>query len=205
MKSKANLLTQLEKLPYFTKDTFLQIGQKYDLTQATLDTYISRFLKFKDVIKLKNGFYVTKTFFEKNRLHNSYIFYLANILREQSYISTWSALQYYDLVTEVIHTITSVSTKITRTYKNKAGNFVYNSINKELSSDFLLVKGEFPFFIAKPSKALFDLLYFKTNQFNGVKIIEIPNLIKELRIDFGEIKKGERENFKKLIHKQYNI
>jgi len=116
-------------------------------------------------------------------------------------VSSWVALQYYNLVTEAIYSITSITTKVTRNYQTKAGNFTYQSIKKDLFSDFLLVKGKFDFFIALPSKALFDLIYFRTHQFRGLKIEKVKKLIEELRIDFDEMDKAEQEKFYSMIKK----
>lgn len=199
MKSRKNLIEQLKTLPYFNKAVVYQLGKQYGLTDATIDTYISRSLKRKELIQLKKGLYISADFFNINRGDISYSFYLANILRTPSYVSSWAALQYYNLATEVVHTITSVTLKTTRAYETKAGNFAYQSIKKELFSDFSLVKGKFDFFIASPSKALFDLLYFKTRGFRGVRFEDIPTLIKELRVDIDEMDKAEREKFYTVI------
>ena len=201
MKSKKNLLEQLKSLPYFNKNTVFQLGEQFGLKNTTINTYISRFLKYKEILQLKKGLYVSTDFFEKNRMDVSYSFYLANIIRTPSYVSSWVALQYYNLVTEAIHSITSITTKVTRDYQTKAGNFIYQSIKKDLFSDFLLVKGKFDFFIALPSKALFDLIYFRTHQFRGLKIEKVKKLIEELRIDFDEMDKAEQEKFYSMIKK----
>ncbi len=208
MKSKKNLLEQLKTLPYFDKNTVYQLGKQLGLRDSTVDTYISRFLKYKEILRLKKGLYVSMDFFEKNRMDISYSFYLANIIRTPSYVSSWTALQYYNLATEAIHTVTSVTPKVTREYQTKAGNFAYQSIKKNLFSDFLLVKGKpaspsgaFDFYIATPSKALFDLLYFRTRQFRGVKIEEIKKLIEELRVDIDEMDKAEQDKFYSMIKK----
>lgn len=208
MKSKKNLLEQLKTLPHFSKSTVYQLGKQLGLKDVTVDTYISRFLKYKEIIALKNGLYVSADFFEKNRTDISYSFYLANIIRTPSYVSSWAALQYYNLATEAIHSITSVTPKVTRAYQTKAGNFTYQSIKKSLFSDFFLIKGEsasaaggFDFFIASPAKALFDLLYFRTRQFRGVNLETIKILIEELRIDIDEMDKVEQEKFYSMIKK----
>src|SRR3989344_98055 len=196
MKSTKNLLDQLDNLPHFTK--------------STVNTYISRFLKRKDILPLKNGLYISANFFADNKSDISYSFYLANILRTPSYVSSWAALQYYNLATEAIYSITSVTSKVTRNYQTKAGNFTYQSIRRNLFSDFSLVKGNpaspagrFDFYIASPSKALFDLLYFRTHQFRGVKLGTIKGLIEELRIDIDEIDKMEQKKFYSMIKNLY--
>jgi predicted transcriptional regulator of viral defense system len=201
MKSKNNLLEQLKSLPHFSKNTVYQLGKQFGLKDSTVDTYISRFLKYKEIYRLKNGLYVSADFFDKNRNDISYSFYLANIIRTPSCVSSWAALQYYNLTTEAIHSVTSVTPKVTREYQTKAGNFVYQSINKELFSDFYLVKGKFNFFIASPSKALFDLLYFRTRQFRGFPLEKIITIIEELRIDIDEMDKEEQVKFYTMIKK----
>jgi len=211
MKSRKNLLEQLKSLPHFGKNTVYQLGKQLGLKDGTIDTYISRFLKYKEVTWLNKGLYVSTDFFEKNKNDISYSFYLANVIRTPSYVSSWAALQYYNLATEAVHSITSVSLKATRDFETKAGNFSYQSIKKDLFSDFSLTKGKFDFYIASPSKALFDLLYFRTRQFRSVKpafaeassgrLENIKTLIEELRIDIDEMDKTEQEKFYTMIKK----
>ncbi|MDB4984418.1 MAG: uncharacterized protein JWM20_597 [Patescibacteria group bacterium] len=201
MKYREVIIEQLKKQPYFTKQAVFQLGKGYLIKDSTLNSYISRSIAHKDIIQLKRGVYVTMDFYTKNKTDSSYLFYIANILRGPSYVSSWTALQYYNLATEIINTITSVTEKVTRDYENKIGTFSYHSINKNLFSDFSLVKGTFEFFIASPSKALFDLLYFKTNQLRGVTFDKIGPLIESLRVDIEEMEESEREKFYSLVKK----
>lgn len=211
MKSSKNLIEQLKSLSYFSKKTIHELGKQLGLKDVSVDTYISRFLKRKEIIQLKKGLYIATDFFHKNRGDISYAFYLANILRTPSYVSSWTALQYYNLTTESLYIITSITPKVTRTYKTKAGTFYYRSAKKELFSDFYLVKGapdsptgKFDFFIASPVKALFDLLYFKTHQFRGVQFKDIKKLIEEMRIDIEEMAKKNQVAFYAMIKKYLN-
>lgn len=201
MKYREILLEQLKNLPYFDKKTIYQLSEQYGLKKTTVDTYISRSLKRKDITPLKRGLYVSTDYFDKNKGDISYLFYLANILRAPSYISSWTALQYYNLATEIIHSTISITNKVTRTYQTKIGNFAYQSIKNESFADFSLVKGKFDFFIASPAKALFDLLYFKTRRFSGIDVKNIKLLIDELRIDFDEMDKNEQDKFFEMIKK----
>jgi predicted transcriptional regulator of viral defense system len=201
MKSRKNLLEQLKSLPHFNKNTVYQLGKQLGLKDTTVNTYISRFLKYKEIIQLKRGLYISTDFFEKNKGDVSYPFFLANVIRTPSYVSSWAALQHYNLTTEAILSVTSVTSKVTREYQTKAGNFSYQSIKKELFSGFSLTKGKFNFFIASPSKALFDLIYFRTNQFRSPLTKNIKALIEELRIDIDEMDKGEQEKFYSMIKK----
>lgn len=212
MKSKINLLELIKDLPYVSKDSLYQIGKHLGLADTSVDTYISRFLKHREILHLKKGLYISAGFFSRNRSNISYSFYLANIIRTPSYISLWSALQFYNLTTEVIYGITSVTPKVTRSYTTKAGCFSYNSIKTELFSDFFLMEGKaidgqltrLDFFIASPAKALFDLLYFKTRQFRGVRVKDIKIIVEELRIDIDEMDKKEQRKFYAMIKEYIN-
>lgn len=201
MKSKKNLLEQLKGLSHFDKDIVLKLGRQTGLKDVSVNTYISRFLKSKDIYRLKNGLYVSNDFLNRNRDDVSYSFYLANIIRKPSYVSSWAALQYYGLTTEAIHSITSVTRRGTAAYDTRAGNFSYQSIQKDLFSSFTLVRGRFDFFIASPAKALFDLLYFRTRQLRGVSREEIDRMIEDLRIDIDAMSREELEKFYTMIKK----
>ena len=183
----------------------MQISEGYYIKSRTVDSYISRSLKCKDIVQLRNGLYVTMDFYDKNKGDVAYKYYLANITRTPSYVSSWTALQYYGLTTEIVNTITSVTKKVTREYATKAGTFSYNSIKSDLFSGFLQVSGKFEFFIATPAKALFDLLYFKTNQFKGITFDVIDSLVEGVRVDFDEMEEKDKVEFYKLVKKQLNI
>ncbi len=199
MKSASNLLEQLNTLPYFDKHTVHQLGKQLGLAPSSVATYISRYLKQRDVTQLKNGLYIATDYLNAHRDDVSYAFFLANVLRTPSYISSWAALQYYGLATEAIKSITSVTTKVSRSYQTKAGNFSYQSIQKPLFKDFVLVKGKFSFYIATPAKAIFDTLYFKTHQFRGMQLTKVWSLIDELRIDLDEMDKAERTKLRIML------
>lgn len=199
--SKKNLLEELKTLKYFNKEDVFSMGKikkKYNLSDSTINTYISRYIKNKEIIPLKRGLYISTFFYNNKKSNISYFYFLANILRKPSYISSWTALQYYNLTTEIIHTFASVTPKVTRIYNTKIGTFSYQSIKKDLFFDFYLVNKEFDFFIASPSKALFDMLYFKTKQFKGVKYGDINFLLEELRINIAEMEKDEKNKFYSL-------
>ena len=197
MKYKDNILEYFKTSPFFTKDEFVIIFEKFNIKKSTIDAYINQLIKHRKIIPLKKGLYTHAKFYEKNISDISYKFLLANISRKPSYISSWSALQYYGLTTESIMSTTCVTTKKTITFSNKLGGFSYNSIKDTLFNGFVIEKGKFEFAIASPSKALFDLLYFKTNQFKSY----YPKLIEELRIDIDEMDKTERKKFEEMVKK----
>jgi len=202
MKWSKNLLFQLKNLPYFDKNAVFQLAEPMKIGKSTIETYISRYIKHKEILKLKNGLYVSSDFFNANIQSASYSYFLANIIRAPSYVSSWSALQHYGLTTETINAITSVTPKTTRTFRiGRGGSFIYQSITPELFSGFSLVKGKFDFLIASPSKALFDLLYFRTRGLRNISHADAVRLIEELRIDFDELSGDEKKKFNELIKK----
>ena len=113
MKYREILIEQLKELPYFDKKTIYQISEQHSLKTGTVDAYISQSLARKELIQLKKGVYITADYFNKNKSDISYAFYLANALRQPSYVSLWTALQYYNLATEAIHSVISVKPKAT--------------------------------------------------------------------------------------------
>ncbi len=201
MKHRSVIFEQLKSQPYFEKQAIRQLGEQYRLKSATLDAYISQAIRHREIIPLRKGLYLSADFFNANKNDISYIFYLANILRRPSYVSSWTALQFYDLTTELIHTTTSVTSKVTRDYKTRAGNFSYQHIQPTLFSSFTIAKDKFEFFIASPAKALFDLLYFRTRQFRGIKLEDIDPLIEDLRIDIDEMEEHERLEFYDMVRR----
>jgi len=203
MKFRKVIIDQVKELPFFSKEVFRQLCSKHGLALSTVDSYIHKALKQGEIISLKRGLYVTKDFYEKNISDIGYTFFLANILWKPSYVSSWAALDYYGMTTDVIATITSVTTRRTKTYFNKRkfnkkiGGFIYNSIKKDLFKDFKAIKSRngFKFFIATPPKALFDLLYLRTNRFRRPK----KNILEDLRIDIDEMGKSEIKKLKRLF------
>lgn len=199
MKYMEVILNQLKNQPYFGKMDVINLGAAYNTKKTTAEAYISRALKRRAIIKLKNGLYAHADFYDKNKGDASYLFYLANIIRTPSYVSSWAALQYYNFTTEDVYPITSVTTKVTRTYDTRIGSFSYQSIQKSLFANFSLVKEKFHFFMASPAKALFDMLYFRTRDFHDLRLGDINALIYDLRIDIDEMTAAEREKFYAMV------
>jgi hypothetical protein len=82
---------------------------------------------------------------------------LANIAQVPSYISLLTAMEYYELTTQIQRDfIESIVTKRTKEIKAKNTIFNYVKINKKLYFDFTREKG---FFIASPEKAFLDAFY----------------------------------------------
>jgi predicted transcriptional regulator of viral defense system len=199
MKYRLVLLEQLKSLPFFDKAAVRGLSEPFRLKSPTVDASILRSIRHKEIIPLRKGLYVTAAFYDQHRADVSYIFFLANVIRKPSYVSSWTALQYHNLSTEAIRSTISVTSKVTRDFATRLGTFSYHSIKPDLFRGFSHGRGTFDFYIASPAKALFDLLYFRTRQFSGVTLSEIPRLVKSLRIDIDEMDKSEQDEFHALI------
>ena len=184
-------LEKLIKLPYF-RTSHLEALLPH-LKKPSLYQKISRWLKGGEIIELKNGYYVTKAYKEKNITDPNYPFYLANILRYPSYVSSSYILDKYNILTEVTYPITSITTKTTRTYINKLGNFIYYSISPKLYKGYerQLFKNE-PIYVASLAKALFDYLYIKYTR----RKIKAEEIIDRERLNLENFKKSDIKEFR---------
>ena len=89
--------------------------------------------------------------------------YISNKLYSPSYVSLEAALSNYSIIPEVSMAVTSITTKPTRSFKNKHGLFIYHTVKPEAFTGYYVERqGSFDILIAEPEKALTDYLYFKT-------------------------------------------
>ena len=109
------------------------------------------------LIRLRQGYY---TFPEYNAKPD-FILYFANRIYRPSYVSLHSALAFYGMIPESVVQITSVTSLKTANFKNDFGEYNYKTLQKELMFGYDLkpmADGQ-TLQLAKPEKALLDLLY----------------------------------------------
>jgi len=88
---------------------------------------------------------------------------IANRLYKPSYISFEYALANYNILPEMIYSVSCVTTKSTREFEVQDKNFVYYKIKRQAYTGYGLVKREGKsFLMAEPEKAVVDYLYFVT-------------------------------------------
>jgi predicted transcriptional regulator of viral defense system len=86
---------------------------------------------------------------------------IANRLYAPSYISLEFALAYYHLIPEAIYTVTSVTTRPTRTIVAAGTTFAYHHLKSSAFTGYAPVPlGAETALIATPEKAVVDYLYF---------------------------------------------
>jgi len=121
---------------------------------------------------------------------------LAGKIYAPSYLSLEFALNYYGIIPDIPHTYTSISSKKTKFFQNRFGNFSYQKVKNGLFTGYEDVTDKrLSFNIAIPEKAVMDFIYLNKN-----KLIPEFDFWKEMRID--EEFKFDREKisfYKKLF------
>ena len=149
---------------------FVAAGRNLD----TVRLQLSRWVNEGKVIKIHKGLYTLAPPYRKVEVSS---FYLANRLKVGSYISLHSALSYFDIIPEYVPVSISVCTGRPTKISTPFGVFEFRHISKKYFWGYQpnkLISGE-EFLIARPEKALLDLVYF-------VPEAHKPDYISELRL-----------------------
>lgn len=109
------------------------------------------------LIRLRQGYYT----FPEYKGKPDFVMYLANRIYRPSYVSLHTALAFYGMIPEAVIQVTSVTSLKTAGFKNDLGEYVYKSVQQELMFGYDLkpVAGDLTLQLARPEKALIDLLY----------------------------------------------
>jgi predicted transcriptional regulator of viral defense system len=191
---KKDSLSKFNKSIFITKEALRTISND---KEETITKNIYRWVKSGDLIRLKNGLYISKEVLDRHNNKDNFKCLIANKLRSPSYVSLEYVLSNYNILTEAIYPITSVTLKTSRNYENKCGVYTYKSIKNSL---FLGYKVENflsnSYYIATKEKALFDYLYFKKDTLP--KNLNNINLVKELRLNLDSFSKAELKSLRKF-------
>jgi predicted transcriptional regulator of viral defense system len=151
---------------------------------------LSRWVKNGRIYQLRRGLYSIAPPFQKIKPHP---FLVANHLQQASYVSLQSALAFYDLIPETIHTTTSISVGRPERLVTPLGIYEFHHLKPDLFFGYQRVDlGGQEAFVATPEKALLDLIYLQPGG-------ETLNYLHELRLQ-----NLERLN-PDLLKKQSNI
>jgi predicted transcriptional regulator of viral defense system len=126
------------------------------------------------LIKLRNGFYT----FPEYKIKSGFAWYIANRIYRPSYVSLHTALAFYGMIPESVVQVTSVTSMKTATFTNALGEFTYRSVRPDLMFGYdvkSMAEGG-SLHLAKPEKALLDLLYL-------YPFYNTTSEIEELRLD----------------------
>jgi len=127
--------------------------------KKTIKNNITSWLSKGYFVRLKRGLYELAEPGSDRKIPDLYV---ANRLYEPSYVSLETALSMYSIIPEVAGQVTSVTSRLTRTFKNKYGSFFYRSCKGKAFTGYMLTGYDgFKVRIANKEKALVDFLYFR--------------------------------------------
>ena len=150
-----NSLSIRDKLIFKQVRTFSarELGGLLSLSSRQTLYYLKKGVTDGLFIKVKRGSYYLKTD-PPTELE------IANQLCRPSYVSFEYALAFYNLLPEMVYTITSATTKSTRQYSTDTRSFQYTSIKTQAFTGYTLkIEENHRFLIADPEKAVVDYLY----------------------------------------------
>lgn len=135
----------------FTPQDFQRI---FRTTKSRTKYFLEQYTKRGLFVRLKRGLYMLST----DPLSEEEI---ANLLYRPSYLSFEYALATYNLLLEMPYSVTSATTKPTRTFAVSEKMFSYFTIKREAFTGYVPVKrAGRTILMAEPEKAFVDYLYF---------------------------------------------
>lgn len=139
-----------------------------------------------ELIGLKRGLYVVSP---DDTGKNFSLGLVANHIYGPSYVSLEYALRHYGLIPEAVYTVTSITTRHTRSFENSLGRFSYRCVSATWFPIGVTTELEngVRYMIATPEKALCDtLLHLSGLPLRSVSGLE-QALEEDLRIDIDDI------------------
>jgi predicted transcriptional regulator of viral defense system len=167
-------LNRINKLYFGHEEISMTLG----ITLQSAKVSANRYVKQGMLLKVKRNIYILKEKWKVLEREGKFI--LANLIQVPSYISLMTALDYYEITTQIQRDfIESVAVK-----RTKETAFTYRKIRLNLYFGF---NKEKDFFIATPEKAFLDALYLMSL---GRYSFDVDS------IDFSKLKRNE---IRKLI------
>lgn len=121
---------------------------------------LSRWVKAGKVCQLRRGVYSVAPPYGRVTPHP---FVVANAMVNASYVSAQSALAHYGLIPEYVPVVVSVTRARPGQWQTDLGRFVFRHVKADLFAgyDRVEVGGGQAAFVARPEKALLDLIYLE--------------------------------------------
>ncbi|MFM2393935.1 MAG: hypothetical protein RLZZ546_1917 [Bacteroidota bacterium] len=120
---------------------------------------ISFLIEKRELVHLARGFYTIKNHSQQNLYLN---YNAANTMYGVSYISKYSALSYFNLLSEGVFTVESMTLKRPREINNELGRFTYSHTSEavfHIGIKSINVNSFCTFLMASPEKALCDIIW----------------------------------------------
>lgn len=163
----------------FTDDDLKVLFPEKEL--AKIHNSLSYHLKINHIKKYRRGLY---SLTQNNSQNHISKFVISNFLYGPSYVSFESALSHYNLIPEAVYETTAACfQEKKKEFKMAEGIFSFSQI--PVRPFFLeVIKDEKEkYLIARPIRALFDLIYLRRKQYTSLADLE-----DDLRIDLDELR-----------------
>lgn len=164
------------------------ILRRLETNESSLNANIKYWIKSGELVVVKKGIYALRDSYEKESRKDLYLEYISNQLIQPSYISMEYVLSKYQLMSEPVNAITSITIKTTREIINPLGAFRYYSISQNLFNGYKIKYFlNSPIWEANKSKAMFDFLYVRFLRNKPVN----KQSIEELRLNWENFSKQD--------------
>jgi len=174
---------QFKDRPFFETP---EVTALFDQSEKQVLPRISRWVSQGKLIRLRRGKYLLPSRYQNRPAHP---YYISNYIYRPSFISLYTALQYYQYIPEEVAVIQGMTTRQTATWETGLGRFQYFSTTPDRFfgySKIILGDGEQQSaLIADPERALIDVCYFSTGEWTMSRW-------SELRLQNCELIKIER-------------
>jgi predicted transcriptional regulator of viral defense system len=159
-----------------------------DVDPAGVRRQLSRWTSAGWIYQLRRGVYALAPPYQKTKPHP---FVVANALVRGSYVSLQSALAHYGMIPEYTPVVTSVTTGRPRSWETPLGDYVFQHIKLGWFHGYqrLDLGGDQDAFVARPEKALLDLVYLQPGG-------DAPEYLAELRLQ--DLEKLDLERLARL-------
>lgn len=152
---KALALKNITK-PYFTHE---EIARVLGISPRSSRVSANRYVKHGLLVRIKRNLYVLRETWDTMTRED--MFGIANLIQVPSYISLMTALDYYEITTQIQQNfIESIAVKRTKEVAVDSTVFNFTRIQENMYAGF--IKKNNTFFIALPEKAFLDALYLRS-------------------------------------------
>ncbi len=161
-------IKEVGALPLFDLTLVVQVSGE---SKGHLLVQLHRWVRAGKVISLRRGLY---TLAEAYRRASLSPLTLANALYRPSYISGVWAMSFYGLIPEKAAVLTSVTPRVTRSFRNPFGTFCYSSLKQAFFWGFgsREIQGS-AVWMAEPEKALLDFWHLSAGEWTADRLREM--------------------------------
>jgi len=154
--------------PVFDLATLVQLSAP---NRPGLRVQLSRWIHAGRLLPLRRGMYALADQYRRAPVNPAA---LANLLYRPSYLSARWALGFYGMIPERVSTLTSVTTRVPRTFNNAFGEFEYRHVKRPVFSGYapVMLDGQ-KVLLADPEKALLDLWHLERGDWTAERMVEM--------------------------------